>query len=89
MRGNNPANSPENSPANSPTNRQLWYVDSDCSRHMTGEKSNSLSLVASDGGSVAFENDKSGTIISIGKIGESLSHSINNVYLVDGLQITY
>ena len=25
-------------------------------------------------------------IISVGKIGKSLSHSISNVYLVDGLQ---
>jgi len=53
---------------------------------MTGEKSNFLSLVASNGGSVAFENSKSGTIVGIGKIGESLSHLIDNVYLVDGLQ---
>jgi len=72
--GNNPANSPENSPTNSPANSQLWYVDSGCSRHITGEKSNFLSLVASDGGSVVFENSKSGTIVDIGKIGESLSH---------------
>ena len=70
--GNNPANSPENSPTNSPANSQLWYVDSSCSRHMTSKKSNFLSLVASDGGSVAFGNGKSGTIIGIGKIGESL-----------------
>ena len=35
---------------------------------------------------MAFGNGKSGILISIGKIGESLSHSINNVYLVDGLQ---
>jgi len=53
---------------------------------MTGEKSNFLSLTASDGGSVAFENGKSGTIVGIGKICESLSYSIDNVYLVDGLQ---
>ena len=53
---------------------------------MIGEKSNFLSLVASNGGSVAFGNGKSGTIVGIGKIGESLSHSIDNVYLVDGLQ---
>ena len=46
---------------------------------MTGEKSNFLSLTASDGGSVAFGNGKSGTI-------ESLSHSIENVFLLDGLQ---
>jgi len=35
---------------------------------------------------VAFGNGKSGTIIGIGKIGESLPHSIDNVYLMDGLQ---
>ena len=64
----------------------MWYVDSGCSRHMTGEKSNFLSLTASEGGSVAFGNGKSGTITGIGKIGESPSHSIENVYLVDGLQ---
>jgi len=33
-----------------------------------------------------FGNGKSGTIVSIGKIGESLSHSIENVYLVDDLK---
>ena len=35
---------------------------------------------------MAFGNGKSGTIIGIGKIGESLSHSIDGVYLVDGLR---
>jgi len=65
---------------------QLWYVDSGCSRHMMGDKLNFLSLIASDGGSMAFGNGKSRAIVSIGKIGESPSHSIYNVYLVDGLQ---
>ena len=53
---------------------------------MTGEKSNFLSLVASNGGSVSFENGKSGTIVGIDKIGESLNHSIDYVYIVDGLK---
>jgi len=53
---------------------------------MTGEKSNFLSLTAAKGGSMAFGNGKSGTIIGIGKIGESLSHSIDSLYLVDGLK---
>jgi len=66
VRGNNPANSSANSPANT----QLWYVDSGCSRHMTGENSNFLSLAAFNEGSVAFGNDKSGTIVGVGKIGE-------------------
>jgi len=37
-------------------------------------------------GVVAFRNGKSGTIVGIGKIGESPSHLIDNVYLVDSLQ---
>ena len=53
---------------------------------MTGDKSSFLSLTAFDGGRVAFGNGKSGTIVGVGKIGKSLSHSIDNVYLVDGLQ---
>ena len=53
---------------------------------MTGEKANFLSLAATQGGSVAFGNEKLGTIICIGKIGESLSNSIEDVYLVDGLK---
>jgi len=53
---------------------------------MTGEKTNFLSLAATQGGSVAFGNGKSATIVGIGKIGESLSNSIEDVYLVDGLK---
>ena len=34
---------------------------------------------------VAFGNGKFGTIVGIGKIGESLSHSIDCIYLIDGL----
>jgi len=52
---------------------------------MIRAKSNFLSFTASDRGSMAFENDKSRTIVGIGKIGKSPSHSIDNVYLVDGL----
>ena len=53
---------------------------------MTGNKSNFLSLTAFDGGRVAFGNSKSRMIVGVGKIGKSLSHSIDNVYLVDVLQ---
>ena len=53
---------------------------------MTGKKSNFLSLAATQGGSVEFGNEKSGIIVGIGKIGELLSHSIDGVYLVDGLK---
>jgi len=52
---------------------------------MTRNKSNFFSLIAFDGGRVAFENNESGTIVSVGKIGKSVSHSIDNMYLVDKL----
>ena len=87
MRENTTTNSPANSQGNCSEDRignnQLWFIDSGCSRHMTGERSNFLSLTASQGGSVAFENGKSGTIVGTGKIGETLSHTI---YLVDDLK---
>ena len=35
---------------------------------------------------MAFGNGKSGTIVGIGKIDESLSYSIDGVYLVDSLR---
>jgi len=53
---------------------------------MTCEKSNFLSLATTQGGSMAFGNGKLGTISGIGKIGESLSNSIEDVHLVDGLK---
>ena len=86
MGENNLANRTANCSGPRTGNNQFWFVDSGCSKHMTGEKSNFLSLGATQGGSVAFGNGKSGTIIGIGKIGESLSHSIDGVYLVDGLK---
>jgi len=35
---------------------------------------------------VACANGKTGKLAGVGKIGESHSHSIDNVYLVDGLK---
>jgi len=56
---------------------------------MTGEKSDFLSLATTQGGSVAFGNGKSRSIVGIGKIGESLSHSIEDLYLVDGVKTQF
>jgi len=52
------ANSPANSSGNNPGNSQLWYVDSGCSRHMTGEKSNFLSLTTAQDGVWHLETTK-------------------------------
>ena len=53
---------------------------------MTSDKSSFLSLTASNGGSVAFGNGKTSTIVGIGSIGKTPSHSIDNVHLVDSLK---
>ena len=66
--------------------QQQWYLDSACSRHMTGDKRSFLSLKNIKGGNVAFGNGKSGEIQGIGKVGSMDTHAIKNVYYVNGLQ---
>ena len=53
---------------------------------MTGDKSKFLSLAAYSGGTVTFGDNQKGNIIALGKVGKSSSHSIDNVFLVDGLK---
>jgi len=65
--------------------QKSWYLDSGCSRHMTGEKSIFLSLTMKEGGNVKFGGNQSGKIIGTRTIGNS-SISIKNVWLVDGLE---
>jgi len=62
-----------------------WYLDSGCSRHMTGEKSMFLTLAMKEGGNVKFGGNQFGKIIGTRTIGNA-SISINNVWLVDGLK---
>ncbi|XP_049414870.1 uncharacterized protein LOC125877656 [Solanum stenotomum] len=65
---------------------QCWYMDSGCSRHMTGDTQNFLSLEAHQGGGVSFGDGKKGFILGIGKIGRSAAYSIDNVHYVNGLK---
>ncbi|XP_070040806.1 uncharacterized protein [Nicotiana tomentosiformis] len=68
---------------------QIWYMDSGCSKHMTGSKNKFLSLEDLEGSNVSFENGKKCEIIGVEKLGKSDSHSIengkivNNIYVVD------
>jgi len=64
----------------------VWYLDSGCSRHMTGDRSKFLSLKSHQGGSVTFGDNQKGRVIGIGKIGISDFYAIDNVYLVDNLK---
>jgi hypothetical protein len=66
---------------------KLWYIDSGCSKHMTGDKGKFLSLSESKSGNVTFGNDAPGKIKGKGMV--SLSNGkgkAQDVLLVDGLK---
>ena len=48
--------------------RNKWYVDSGCSKHMTGDEDIFITLRKERDGSVSFGNDDSTRIIGIGKV---------------------
>nr|GEZ72892.1 integrase, catalytic region, zinc finger, CCHC-type, peptidase aspartic, catalytic [Tanacetum cinerariifolium] len=61
----------------------LWYLDSGCSKHMTGDRSQLINFVQKFLGTVKFENDHVSKIMGYGdyKIGNV---TISRVYLVEG-----
>ena len=61
-----------------------WYLDSSCSRHMTGDKSKFCLLTENDGGQMTFGGNSKEKIISSGKVGKNLSSYIDDVMLVEG-----
>jgi hypothetical protein len=62
-----------------------WIINSVCSHHMTGNKSNLKILESIDGRSVTFgSNQRKSKIIGLGTV-ENKNITISNVYLVDGL----
>ena len=62
-----------------------WYLDSGCSRHMTGDKTKFCLLTKGEGGQVTFGENSKGKIIVSGKVGKNLSSCIDDVMLVEGL----
>ncbi|GJY93179.1 retrovirus-related pol polyprotein from transposon TNT 1-94 [Tanacetum coccineum] len=62
----------------------LWYLDSGCSKHMTGDRSRLRIFVKKFIGTVRFGNDHFGALMYYGDyiIGESV---ISRVYYVEGL----
>nr|GEX67371.1 retrovirus-related Pol polyprotein from transposon TNT 1-94 [Tanacetum cinerariifolium] len=62
----------------------LWYLDSGCSKHMTGDRSQLLNFVKKFIGTARLRNDHFGAIMGFGDyvVGESI---ISRVYYVEGL----
>ncbi|XP_072066923.1 uncharacterized protein [Arachis hypogaea] len=64
----------------------MEYLDSGCSRHMTGRDTFFIKLNKYNGGFVIFGDNGKGKIIAIGKVGKDFSTCIDSVFLVDGLK---
>lgn len=62
-----------------------WYIDSGCSRHMTGNKSVLIDLQNSSEESVVFGDGARGKIKGIGKLNIHGMPSLEGVLLVEGL----
>ena len=60
---------------------EKWYLDSGCSKHMTGDRSKFSHLQEKDGGMVSFGGKDKGKIIRTGKVRDF----IDDVLLVEGL----
>ncbi|KAL8116562.1 hypothetical protein AgCh_022909 [Apium graveolens] len=65
--------------------KDLWYLDSGCSRHITGNKSLLNNIKKFTAGSVTFEDRSKGIIIGIGDIGNE-HFKIFDVQLATGLK---
>jgi hypothetical protein len=71
----------------SQTQKDSWYIDTGCSKHMTGDKSKFLSLKENKSGSVTFGNDAPGKIRGKGLVSLSNGRSKDkDVLSVDGLK---
>ena len=64
--------------------KSKWYLDSRCSRHMTGNKEHFNKLDAKDGEHITFGDNAKGKIIGIREIGNPQFLSIHHVLFIDG-----
>jgi hypothetical protein len=68
-------------------NKRGWYVDSGCSKHMTGDRDRFLTLRKERDGSVSFRNDDSTKIIGKDRVRiENKNTKDENVLLVEDIK---
>uniref|UniRef100_A0A2N9H0Z3 CCHC-type domain-containing protein n=1 Tax=Fagus sylvatica TaxID=28930 RepID=A0A2N9H0Z3_FAGSY len=63
----------------SKSTKKKWFLDSGCSRHMTGDKNKFTSLTLKDGGNVKFGDNSKGKIIGIVERGVSTRSKLKNI----------
>ena len=66
--------------------RGTWYLDSGCSKHMTGDEKMFISLERKRGGKVTLGDNTSCQVLSTGTIRITDFISIEKVLFVDGLK---
>ncbi|KAM7466521.1 hypothetical protein LguiB_014083 [Lonicera macranthoides] len=67
-------------------NSSQWYLDSGCSRHMSGDRNIFTSLKNYQGGSVTFGDGKVAKIVGRGTVESPGLPKLDNVLLVEGLK---
>jgi len=65
-----------------------WYLDSGCSRQMTGDPIFFATLSSCKSGTITFGDDNEGKIIGIETIDKKHFPTLENALLVDGLKAT-
>ncbi|KAG9442590.1 hypothetical protein H6P81_018444 [Aristolochia fimbriata] len=68
------------------TRDDIWYFDSGCSRHMTGNAACLIDLFQSDGGHVTFDDGAKGPVLGSGTLALEGIPSLADVLLVKGLK---
>ncbi|KAF5462365.1 hypothetical protein F2P56_018382 [Juglans regia] len=66
--------------------KSKWFLNSGCSRHMTGDKSKFIDLTSKEEGHMTFGDNSKGKNMAICKIGNESPLIIENVLLVEGLK---
>ncbi|XP_068466433.1 uncharacterized protein [Phaseolus vulgaris] len=66
--------------------RNQWYLDSGCSKHMTGDLTKFTSLKFKAEGHVTYGENNHGRILGRGTVGTGNSTTIENVFYVEGLK---
>ena len=65
--------------------QHMWYLNSGCSKHMTGEKSKFVNLSLKQEGHVTYGDNNKGKILGRGTIGDKSNFLIHDALYVEGL----
>ena len=64
----------------------MWFLDSGCSKHMTGNRDLFVDLTLKKLGYVNYGDNNKGKILGIGNVGSNSTMFIKNVLYVEGLK---